>query len=265
MQILPHPSIAPIVRHYLLLRGTLAQESIVRLFADGNTGLVFNLGDSSLHTGAGVASYQRSWVYGQMSTFRDLVLGGELDCIIVVLQPYGAHQLWGEMVNDWKDQFISGPEVLGKAIDRIGDQLQRASSVADTVKLLNAWIIDLAGNKRQPDTLLLKAVQLINTTGGQMPVHGLLDQLQVNERLLERKFSAGIGISPKQYAGIVRITASAKGIRRLQQAGQLTGVAYDHDYFDQAHFIKDFKKYTGITPWQYQHQVSPLALNFLRF
>lgn len=265
MQILPHPHIAHIVRHYLLLRGAFEKESVVRLFADGNTGLVFNLGDTSFRLPACSASHQRSWVYGQMNTFQDLVIDGPLHCVIVVLQPYGAHQLWGEMVNEWKDQFIAATEVLGKGIGVIGEQLVHAAAVQDIVRLLNAWIIDLAINNRQPDTLLLKAVQLITRTGGQMPVHRLLEQLRVHERLLERKFKTGIGISPKQYSGIVRITDSAKGIRHLRQTGQLTGVAYDHDYFDQAHFIKDFKKYTGITPWQYQHRVSLLALNFLRF
>lgn len=265
MQILPPPPIAHIVRHYLLLNGVLKQEAVLRLFADGNTGVVFDLGDTSLRATGSIAAEQRSWVYGQLSTFHDLVLGGQLHCIIVVLQPYGAYQLWGDQVMEWKDQFIPAQAVLGKSIDFISDKLQQAGSVAAAMKVLNAWITGLAESNRQPDALLLKAVQLIDATGGKLPVHGLLDQLQVNERLLERRFRTGIGISPKQYSGIVRITASAKGIRHLQKAGLLTGVAYDHDYFDQAHFIKDFKKYTGITPWQYQHQVSPLALNFLRF
>jgi AraC-like DNA-binding protein len=45
---------------------------------------------------------------------------------------------------------------------------------------------------------------------------------------------------------------------------QLTGVAYESGYFDQAHFIKEFKKYTGITPQQYHARAQPLALNFLQ-
>jgi AraC-like DNA-binding protein len=61
------------------------------------------------------------------------------------------------------------------------------------------------------------------------------------------------------------MNASAKKLKRLQLRESLTSIAYEGEYFDQAHFIKDFRKYTGITPWQYRHSVDPLALNFLRF
>ena len=52
-------------------------------------------------------------------------------------------------------------------------------------------------------------------------------------------------------------------MQQLKTGRPLTGIAYESGYFDQAHFIKEFKKYTGITPHQYQAQARPLALNFL--
>lgn len=265
MQLRPHPHIAHIVRHYLLLKGTLENECALRLFADGNTGIVFNLNETALRTTTAVAAQHRSWVYGQLSTYQDLVLHGAINWIIVVLQPYGAYQLWGGATNEWKNAFLPAHEVLGNSMHSISDRLLHTRSPQSAAALLDAWLIDLAWQHQLPDALLLKAIQHIQAGEGKLPIHYLLQQLQLNERMLERKFSTRIGISPKQYSGIVRVTASAKKIQRLQPGSNLTGIAYDSDYFDQAHFIKDFKKYTGITPWQYQHNTTPLALNFLRF
>jgi transcriptional regulator GlxA family with amidase domain len=98
---------------------------------------------------------------------------------------------------------------------------------------------------------------------GMLPVESLLRILSVNERTLERKFKLHIGITPKRFSDIIRLNASAKRMQRMKEGAALTGIAYESGYFDQAHFSKEFKKYTGITPQQYHAQARPLALNFL--
>lgn len=262
MQIKPASHIAHIVRHYLVLNGALPTATWFRLFADGNTGLVFNTGNASLRQPGGQETQQRSWLYGQLSSYQDLDISGDLQWIIVVLQPYGAFHLWGMPATELKDKLFPAKELLGNSIDEISTVLLCTPDLKECINKLNAWISSLNDKKNAPEPLLQQAIQLINNTEGSMSVHALLKQLKVNERMLERKFRQATGISPKQYSGIVRVNASAKKIQ--QRSGSLTAVAYDHDYFDQAHFIKDFRKYTGITPWQYQHSVEQLALNFIR-
>lgn len=261
MQLKPAPQIAHIVRHYLVLKGSLPAAAAFRLFADGNTGLVFNAGNASLRYGGDAEKFQTTWLYGQLSHYQDFSISGSLQWIVVVLQPYGAFHCWGVPGTEWKDRFFPAAEQLGTAIDTISAALLQSASIQDSIRLLDAWITAQQAHRKQPDPVLIQAVQSINASEGRMPVHALLQQLLVNERMLERKFKEAIGISPKQYAGIIRVNASAK---KMQRIGKLTEVAYDGDYFDQAHFIKDFRKYTGITPWQYQQVVDPLALNFIK-
>lgn len=264
MQYPPDPRIAHIVRHYLVLKGRLEQSTVLRLFADGNTGIVFNLGEAALSLSGSRAAQHRSWVYGQLSTYRDLAVSGSFNWIVVVLQPHGACQLWQAAATEWNNSFIPAREVLGQDINKVADRLMQATSLHNATALLDTWIKDLAQHSHPAPALLVQAIRHIQATAGTQSIHHLLQQLQVHERKLERLFAQSIGLSPKQYAGIVRITAGARKIRRLQPAGQLTSIAYDNDYFDQAHFIKDFRKYTGITPWQYRHSVAPLALNLLQ-
>lgn len=265
MQIRPSPHIAHIVRHYLVLRGSLPGEAIHRLFADGNTGIVFNLAGTRIRLPGKSLQYQRCWLYGQLSAYQDFSLSGSIHWIVVVLQPYGAYQLWNIPALEWKDRFFPAQEMLGDAADIISNELTSATSIHACISRLNEWIFHLSGNGKQPEPVLLQALHQISAREGSVPVHTLLKQLHISERMLERKFKLNIGVSPKQYAGIVRMNASAKKLKRLQHQASLTSIAYEGDYFDQAHFINDFRKYTGITPWQYQHTVDPLALNFLRF
>ncbi|MBO9631730.1 MAG: helix-turn-helix transcriptional regulator [Chitinophagaceae bacterium] len=265
MQFPPSPHIAHIVRHYLVLRGAMPGEAVHRLFADGNTGIVFNLAGTGIRLTGKPMQTEPCWLYGQLSSYQDFSLSGTIDWIVVVLHPYAAHQLWQMPATEWKDHFFPAKEVLGPVVDNICIGLSKAATVQDRIDLLDRWIFHFSGNGKQTDPLLQQAIQQINASEGALSVHSLLQQLRVSERMLERKFKLTIGLSPKQYSGIVRMNASAKKLKRFQDQESLTSIAYEADFFDQAHFIRDFRKYTGITPWQYQHTVDPLALNFLRF
>jgi AraC-like DNA-binding protein len=72
----------------------------------------------------------------------------------------------------------------------------------------------------------------------------------INRRQLARKFSSAIGLSPKQLAKTIRIQTTLKKLLN-EEITSLTDLAYENEYFDQAHFIKDFKEFTGLTPKEF--------------
>jgi AraC-like DNA-binding protein len=78
---------------------------------------------------------------------------------------------------------------------------------------------------------------------------------------LSRKFSSSIGISPKQLAKIIRLQATLKTLLN-KDVSKLTDLAYENEYFDQAHFIKDFKEFTGLTPKAFYSDSLKMSLIF---
>ncbi|THU40478.1 helix-turn-helix transcriptional regulator [Niastella caeni] len=263
MQILPHPALAHLVRHYLILDELQPVNSMHRLFADGNTGLVFNLDNAALCAAGNSPAIYSCWLYGQVKTFHNLSVAGSINWIVVVLQPYGAHQLWGVPAMEWYNCFFPAVEIVGTRIDSIANALLNAKQLNERIRLLDNFLLQQVDQRTPPDPVIVQAVQHIIKQEGMVSVESLHQSLWVNERTLERKFKLHIGISPKRFTDIVRLNSSAKRMQRMKGKQPLTGVAYESGYFDQAHFIKEFKKYTGITPQQYQAQARPLALNFL--
>jgi AraC-like DNA-binding protein len=264
MQIKPHPALAHLVRHYLILDGLQPVGGIHRLFADGNTGMVFNLGNAALSTIGNSLTTNSCWLYGQVKTFHDISLTGNINWIVVVLQPYGASHLWGVPATEWINCFFPAAEVLHARIQDVCHALMKAKQLNEQVQMLDNFLQQEMNKCKAPDPIIVQAVKQIEEYQGLVSVESLLQTLFVSERTLERKFNQAIGISPKRFIDIVRLNISAKRLQQMKEKRGLTGIAYDSGYFDQAHFTKEFKKITGVTPQQYHDHVRPLALNFLQ-
>ena len=119
---------------------------------------------------------------------------------------------------------------LGDALDALRRELPRA--YASTVPL---------------DARLLTAVARITESGGTMPLEALAKAVGASPRWLERHFQAAVGITPKRLARLVRFR---RAVAALEADGPGAGaaVALDHGYYDQAHFIAEFRAFAGDAP-----------------
>jgi AraC-like DNA-binding protein len=72
----------------------------------------------------------------------------------------------------------------------------------------------------------------------------------ISRKQFERVFAAKIGATPKQYLKVVRLQQALQ-LKSIDRNRNLTQLAYDCGYYDQSHFINEFKQQTGYTPKQY--------------
>jgi AraC-like DNA-binding protein len=83
----------------------------------------------------------------------------------------------------------------------------------------------------------------------------VLSDLNLSERSLERLFLAHVGITPVLYTRITRFQAAVVLLRRdktdIRRPRSLTDIAHSLGYFDQSHFIRDFRLFSGVTPGAY--------------
>jgi transcriptional regulator GlxA family with amidase domain len=100
------------------------------------------------------------------------------------------------------------------------------------------------------DSIVQTTIETMLSTRGSSSISAIFKNDLAKRRQLERKFTTQIGISPKQLGRVIRLQTALKMLLN-QTSETLTEIAYESEYYDQAHFIKDFKEFTGTTPKEF--------------
>jgi AraC-like DNA-binding protein len=98
------------------------------------------------------------------------------------------------------------------------------------------------------------AAKLLQHTKGQVRVAELADACFVSARQLERRFADVAGVPPKTLARMVRFDAIRTRLM-FEPEADMTTLAYEFGYADQAHFIRDFRAFTGTTPRRFAQEM----------
>lgn len=265
MQILPPKILFPYIKHYLFLESSVDQHKKLRLFSDGNTGMVFLLDQGFLSVNQS-QHLPHSFLYGQISHFRDLALNKQTSFIIIVFQPDGLHKLLGISAHELKDQIVLTQDVFGKPAVTLYENLGYLKKTDEKVYALNTFFYNLVvQNKSSSQQVLPAVLQYINRQKGLVTVEQMANYSGYTERHMERIFSQQVGMSPKKFVNIIQLHSFLKLLRNKPAEKDLTSICYEGGYFDQSHLIRAFKKYTGITPSEYLNNTTKLAINFMEF
>jgi AraC-like DNA-binding protein len=267
MQVLPPKELSPYIKHYLFLENKGNDTQKLRLFSDGNTGVVFSLKSKLI---SGYSNYEAqnylpsSFLYGQLNGFKDIYSGSEMSIVIVVFQPNGINQLLGITSSELRDTIITIDDIFGLEGIELQEKLSEQSTIQERLSLLNHFFKTLEAKKPLSNQLIAAAsLDYIIKTKGQFSLKQLVDYTGYTERHIERKFTECVGLNPKKFGNIVKIHGFLKLLKNKSEDTNLTTISYDAGFSDQSHLIREFKKHTGMTPREYLYNAGKLTNNFI--
>lgn len=150
------------------------------------------------------------------------------------------HELFKESIS--LDNFMLQSELL-----LLEEQLCEAKTDVERITIVEHFLL-MRLRKIEPDKLVLAALALIHKSKGAIRITELMSQLNISQSPLEKRFRQAVGTSPKKFAFIVRLKHA---IQQHSYSSSLTALSYELGFYDQAHFIKEFKSFTGDTPENY--------------
>lgn len=171
--------------------------------------------------------------------------------ISVNFSPKGARCFIPAELHHFKNKLIPIQDVFrGQQLSWI-HELQDAKGIEQQLDLIEQFLIQVFREKL--NSPVDQALDIIFQKKGLAKIQELAEEVFLSPAQFRKRFNAEIGMSPKEYCKVIRINHVLKELDQ-HDGYSLTELAYQWNYFDQAHFIKDFKNFTGSTPKQYIRQ-----------
>lgn len=202
-------------------------------------------GKLSYNDGDKMVPLASSGLTGLMDQFRVFSNTADIGSVLVFFKEgAGAsffrqplHELFRESIS--LDHFILRSELLV-----LEEKLQASKTDPDKIKVVEEFLISKK-NPALPDMLVASAVSIIYKKRGDIRMKELLAELNISQSAFEKRFRQIVGASPKKFASIVRFKHTVKTYNRNKT---LTDLGYEAGFYDQAHFIKEFRHFTGESP-----------------
>jgi AraC-like DNA-binding protein len=129
----------------------------------------------------------------------------------------------------------------------LNDQLLETKDEQQQITLLTDFLIAKLKQARARDRLVEESLRLIHKEAASIQVGCLLERLSISERHFERRFRQSVGVSPHFYIRVKRFNEAVRLMKRGDFA-RMTDVAHALNFYDESHFIRDIKAFSGMTP-----------------
>jgi AraC-like DNA-binding protein len=227
-----------------------SEEVAVRVCPNGFPGIVFqhHNGKSvikNIVTDAGrTIQVPTLFAYGQVTVVSTMYFTAPFSTIQVIFKPQAQKTLFGINAatltnNSMGSQSFGAEELNLKLISAKNDE--------ELVALLSDFLVAKRAQANVRDSLIEEGLLFISRHINTVSMESLREYLHLSERQLEKRFNQTVGISPQLYIRIKRVNEAF----RLMDSGKyerLVDIAYELNFYDQSHFIRDIRAFSGLTP-----------------
>jgi methylphosphotriester-DNA--protein-cysteine methyltransferase len=226
---------------------------------DGKTELIVHFGDDfSIREGETYQRQARVLMSGQLTERIVLRPTGSIGVVSIRFKAAGAARFfdlaYDELVDRVVDFAALQPEFARATHERIAQCEKHADRLAAMVSVLEERLTE----ESQEDIFVRQACQYITQSDGACSVQELVKLIGFSERQLERKFRKQVGITPKTLSRIMRFQKFL-AMARTSTSLTLADAALACGYFDQSHFIRDFTRFSGVSPTTYLTTSHPMS------
>ncbi|WP_223700940.1 AraC family transcriptional regulator [Sutcliffiella deserti] len=206
-------------------------------------------------------SVKHSWLSGIQHEPLHIQYNGASNLIGIRFHPHGLFPFLPIPINETINQVEPLSLLLGELANEIYENLCESKSIAEVFNKLDRYLISrISSKKEKQHSVVQQGINYLKkhpTTS----FSNLAFQLGYSDRHFNRIFKDQTGISPKLMARIFRFEQSCL---RLFDQKELEGSSFVQElgYYDQSHFIKEFKRFSGMTPMEYQ-KVAKHSNNFI--
>ena len=252
----PPPPLGQFIECVWFFSGYMPDQPRERILPDGTSELLINLQEvpRTLFDAEGPGrhrSFRRAWLSGPSSESKVIDALPDSSLMGARFKPGGLAAFLREPVDEIANRVIDLDALWGRAADRMREQLLEAATPESRIARLERILLGLLG-ERAVDPVATRALSMFEgappDTGG---VGAVAAEIGLSHKQLVARFRRAVGLTPKLYCRLLRFQrALARAHSRLDV--DWAEIALETGYYDQAHFNRDFREFSGLTPSAYR-------------
>ena len=153
----------------------------------------------------------------------------------------------GIPLSEFRDSTLTLSELNARALLDLDESIQGARSPEGIKADLDRFFLQALCASSPEDALVGGLLHRIQLSRGTLSIMKWLRAEHIDSRTLERRFCTHMGMMPKQYARIVRFKHSYHRLM-FAEPGTVARRTHLDPYYDQSHFIHEFRKFLGSAP-----------------
>ena len=184
------------------------------------------------------------------------------ETIGIEINPQGAYRFFHFTLHDIQNQIYSISDVLGNIGKRLAEQVSNTVSAQQKIILLQQFLLQQLALENE-DLVFEYCIEKIIASKGKITVQELEKKTGYSSRWLNMKFNRNLGVSPKNLSAVIRFSQYYRA-RISGTEGSFFKNDFYELYYDQSHFIKDFKRFTGLSPTKLEQQMNNFGESYYR-
>ena len=251
---LPSPRLTYFVESYtaLVAAQPLSDSRKWHIMPDSSAYLNFHLLTTQIQeNGSGVLALKsRLRLVGPRSVYTEINRKGRLVTILTRFKPGGAQPFLKFPINEITDSSIGIDDLWGNEGKRLLKMLTYFSSefqLEKCIAVLEQTLLRQLKSSNPENALLRESIRYIRFSEGNLKVSHLANHLGISERHLRNIIKSRIGLGPKQFSRVERVTRLVRMANSNAREGW-AGLAISAGYYDQAHMIDEFRTLIGDSP-----------------
>lgn len=248
----PAPPLDRFVDWFWFYEGLTTDHPLERVLPDGSMELIINLRDETRHvfdrqSYRPIRDFRRSWWSGAHSDFIVIDTAPNASMIGVHFKPGGAAAFLRVPAHELGNAVVDGEALWPGAAGLAREQLLAAPSPAARFQILEGVLRAHWRGLESGHPAVRYALSRFILEPHALTIGSVTSELGLTPRQFIQVFAEEVGLTPKRFC---RVRRFQRALGQIPRAGAVlwADVAAGCGYYDQSHFVHDFREFCGLTP-----------------
>lgn len=252
---IPNAPLSRFVQSFIYFSEFSSPHLVERFLPDGNLELIISLDDEPEHVYHNeslreIQTCRKGWASGLRTRPISIPAGSGTTKLIVIFRAGMAHPFFPVPMSEISDIVVDADMLWGNEFGILRERILEESDVKRKFAVTEEFLTGMLGSETELNPCVEFAVRGIGGDPSGTRLAKLSDRIGYSQKHLITMFKKNVGTTPKAYLRVMRFQ---KAVAEIESRADYdwTEIALESGFYDQAHFINDFRELSGFTPGEY--------------